>query len=81
LEAGDLGHSNALCSAGAMFFHGLGTERNFTKSYQLYQHAVDADSENKEAWRNLASCYYHGHGTKKDVKLAKTILDTVLKDE
>ena len=81
LEAGDAGHSNALCSAAAMFFHGLGTDRNFTKAYQLYQHAVDADGDNKEAWRNLASCYYHGHGTKIDVKLAKTILNTVLKDE
>jgi len=81
LKAGDLGNSNALCSAAAMYYHGLGADKNLLKSYQLYQLAVDADSDNKEAWRNLASCYYHGHGTKQDIELAKTILKTVLKDE
>ena len=81
LEAGELGNSDALCSAAAMYHHGLGAEKNWNKSYQLYQLAVDTDNENKEAWRNLASCYYHGHGTKQDVELAKTIMKTVLKDE
>lgn len=85
LDAGEAGpHSEALCSAAAMFFHGLGTNEGISarerlkRAYELYQQAVDADSDNKEAWRNLASCYYHGHGVQKDVKLARYILKTVL---
>eukprot|EP00946_MAST-07B_sp_MAST-7B-sp1_P003652 g3652.t1 len=87
LEAGEAGpHSEALCSAAAMFFHGLGTHpeigtrERLKRAYELYQHAVDADSDNKEAWRNLASCYYHGHGVQKDIDLARYILKTVLVD-
>ena len=85
LEAGEAGpHSEALCSAAAMFFHGLGTDaeigarERLKRAYELYQQAVDANSDNKEAWRNLASCYYHGHGVKKDMELARYILKTVL---
>jgi TPR repeat protein len=81
LKSGELGNSFALCSAAAMYHHGYGAERDWIKSYQLYQLAVDCDSDNKEAWRNLASCYYYGHGTKQDVELAKTILNTVLKKD
>ena len=79
LEAGELSHSAALCSAAAMHFQGLGTARDLKRAYQLYQLAVDADSGNLEAWRNLASCYYHGHGVPQDRSLAKTILETVLR--
>ncbi len=79
LEAGELSHSAALCSAAAMHFQGLGTARDLKRAYQLYQLAVDADSGNLDAWRNLASCYYHGHGVPQDRSLAKTILETVLR--
>ena len=66
--AGKLGEKEALCSAAAMHFHGLGTRQDHHEAFLLYQEAVVAGSI--PALRNIGSMYYHGQGVPTNKKVA-----------
>lgn len=78
LEAGDLSHAPSLCSAAAMYYHGLGMpSRDFHTSFCMYQAAIEIDPNNVAAFRNIAVMHYYGEGVPVDKNMAKVIFDHV----
>lgn len=68
-KAGRAGESEALCSAAAMHFHGLGTPKDDHKAFLLYQDAAQIGSI--AAMQNLGSMYYHGEGVPRSKTVAE----------
>lgn len=68
-RAGHLGESDAMCSAAAMHFRGLGTKVNEHEAFMLYQEAALHDSV--PALRNIASMYFYGQGVPTNKKMAE----------
>lgn len=69
LKAGELGEENALCSAAAIYFHGIGVEEDKHHAFLLYQEAIKLGSV--QALRSVGSMYYHGHGVPANKKIAQ----------
>ena len=65
--AGDAGSADALCSAGAMYYNGVGVPSNFERAFELYQRAAEQNS--LPALRNLAAMYVEGKGTPQSIDM------------
>lgn len=72
-EAGHGGIASAWISAGAMHYHGFGTQKSYIDAYRSYEKAAELGSI--EAWKNIASMYYSGEGVVKCVDTATRILE------
>uniref|UniRef100_A0A6B2L3D9 Uncharacterized protein n=1 Tax=Arcella intermedia TaxID=1963864 RepID=A0A6B2L3D9_9EUKA len=75
-EAGKLGHSDALCNVGAIYYNGIGTDVDFEKAFYAYQNASIYD--NKCAHKNLHDMYANGVGVPKSEVSAEYHLQKML---
>lgn len=69
LKAGELGEQDALCSAAAIYFHGIGVKEDKHQAFLLYQEAIKLGSV--QALRSVGSMYFHGHGIPANKKIAQ----------
>lgn len=81
LEASKLGHADAMCSLGAMYYIGIGVGvegPDHRLAFDWYQRAADKGGDDggphRQAWGNLASMYALGHGVPRSEETAKHIL-------
>lgn len=61
--------AESLYRMGAMYFFGIDVEQDYQKAFKLYQKA--AMQNNAIAQQTLATMYFYGYGTNRDVTLAK----------
>jgi TPR repeat protein len=87
LDAAELGHVDAMVSAGAMLHGGVRTkdgksfivERDQQRAFDLYQQAGELGSV--EGWRNVVHCYATGQGVPMCLESAKHIAETMLRED
>lgn len=68
----DGGAADALCSAAAMRYHGLGAPKDASRAFEMYQLAAERGSV--MALRNLAAMYREGDGVERDEKMASHVM-------
>ena len=65
MASSNCGDSNGMCSAAYSLAHGIGTEIDYNKTFELYTKAVELG--NQYGYSNLGWCYLNGNGVEKNI--------------